>query len=101
MAYRRKQYRNYGRRVRSYGRRNREKILGMAPAVVAGVIVGMTNMDDKLPKNLVLLGATAPNMVKGQHHVKNFCGGVVFGNILQGYGLNIPGVGSTGNARGW
>lgn len=79
------------RKARSYGRtayRGGKKaagILGLSPAFLAGVAVGYTNLDDKLPQKAVLVAAVAPLKVKGFYQVKAGAQGVILGNMLQGY----------------
>lgn len=74
MARRFKQYAK-----RTYGRARSG--LNISPTFLMGVAAGYSDVDKKIPAELVLLGATAP--VKGYGKVKGVCQGAVFGNTLK------------------
>lgn len=48
---------------------------------LVGAVVGVTNLDDKIPKDLTLIAATAP--VTGLGVVKSGAQGVILGNVVQ------------------
>lgn len=62
--------------------------------MLAGIAVGFSNLDDKLPKSVVLGAAVAP--VKGLGVVKSGAQGIIFGNLLQG----LLGRSNSGNLSG-
>lgn len=57
--------------------------LNITPSMLAGVAIGMTNLDEKLPQGAVLAAAVAP--VRGIGVIKGAAQGVVLGNLLQGF----------------
>lgn len=60
-------------------------------SVGAGAVVGMTNVDTMVPGQLWLLGAALPIGGKLGRRVRNFCGGVILGELISQYtGLKIP-----------
>ena len=86
----RRSYRRYSRGARrSYGRKAG---LALSPAFLAGALIGVTHMDDKIPKQLVLIGATVP--VRGIGTVKAVAQGLIFGNVLQN--IKAGGLSSSG-----
>jgi hypothetical protein len=74
--------RSYGRR--SYGRRNNTG-LNLSTPFLAGLVVGYTNLDDKIPAQLSLAAATAPIRMQGFGKIKALAQGIVFGNLIQSY----------------
>ena len=86
-----------------YTRRQRAKrytkraggILDLSSATLAGIGVGYSSLDEKIPSDLVVIGATAP--IKGYTQPKNFFRGVMFGNrvkqLIGGSGINTGGYG--------
>jgi hypothetical protein len=85
MARRRNYRRSYGGRrpyysARSGGRRGGVGI-NLSMPFLAGAIVGYTDMDNKIPAQLVLGAASAP--VRGMGVLKGAAQGVVFGNLIQ------------------
>ena len=62
---------------------------------LAGIGVGYSNLDEKIPSDLVVIGATAP--VKGFVRPQKFFRGVMFGNrvkqLIGGSGFNSGGYG--------
>lgn len=76
--------RRYARPTRRAAKKT-ANILGLSPAFLAGLAVGYTNLDDKLPQKAVLVAAVAPLKVKGFYQVKAGAQGVILGNMLQGY----------------
>lgn len=70
---------------RSYRSRGRSALgglgLNLSLPTLAGVAVGFSNLDDKLPKEAVLAAAVAP-MRTGK--IGSVARGIVFGNLLQG-----------------
>lgn len=49
-----------------------------------GALVGFTNMDDKIPKELTLAAASIPiSGIKGMGSIKGAAQGVIFGNLVQ------------------
>lgn len=52
-----------------------------SPSFLLGGLVGMTNLDDRLPKEVVLATAVAP--ISGIGVVKGAAQGIVVGNLLQ------------------
>lgn len=67
--YRRRSYRRSGTSVR------------LSPEFLAGVVVGFTDLDDKIPAELVLGVAAAP--VTGIGKVKAAAQGIIIGNLVQ------------------
>ena len=57
--------------------------MNLSTPFLAGAVVGYTNMDDKIPAELTMLGASAPIRGKGFGTVKGFSQGVIMGNLLQ------------------
>jgi len=101
MARRYKRARGYARRGYGYARRGYSmagrsygsKIgLSISPAFIAGVLIGLTDLDQKIPAHAVLIGAAAP--VKGLGVVKAGAQGIIFGNTIQQ--LRNSGVSSSG-----
>lgn len=95
--------RAYGGRAKAYGRRGAKaggKILGMSMPQLVGFAIGITKMDNQLPKNLILAAAVAPTgIVKGIAPISNFARGVILGNMVQGLGI-VPGT-TAADSRGW
>ena len=85
-----RRYRRYARRGRMYygrarrfaGRSYGGKVgLNISMPFIAGAVVGYTDMDQKIPSQLVLGAATAP--IKGIGTVKAAAQGIIFGNLVQ------------------
>lgn len=92
-GYARRGYSGAKRGYRAAGRSYGGKVgLNVSPAFLAGVVTGYTNLDDKLPGQLVLGAAVAP--VNGLGVVKGFAQGVIAGNLVQT--LMKTGVSKTG-----
>lgn len=86
----RRNYRGYARRGRMYAGRARRfagrsygsKVgLNVSMPFLAGVAIGYTDLDSKIPSQLVLGAATAP--IKGLGTVKAAAQGIIFGNLIQ------------------
>lgn len=87
-----RKFRRYGGRARRYSSKG-AKLLGMSTPQIIGVLIGMSNLDNNIPKNLVLGLAVAPTgMLKGLLPVSNAAKGIILGNMLQGFGIGIPGM---------
>lgn len=72
----------YGRARRFVGRSYGSKVgLNVSIPFLAGVAIGYTDLDQKIPSQLVLGAATAP--VKGLGTVKAAAQGIIFGNLIQ------------------
>lgn len=78
------------RRGRFRARASRKSGLGMSfgkigfklsPTFLLGAVLGFTNLDEKLPTELVTLGAVAP--VSGIGAIKGACQGIFVGNLVQ------------------
>ena len=72
------------RRARNYARtgyRKAKQGLDLSPTFIAGAVAGWTDLDKKVPAEVVLLGATAP--VRGFYKVKSVCQGAIFGNTIK------------------
>ena len=94
-----RKFRRYGGRARRYGKRG-GKILGMSLPQLIGFGIGLTKIDNALPKNLILGAAVMPTgIVKGVAPIANFAKGVILGNMVQGLGI-VPGT-TSGDSRGW
>ena len=67
----------------------------LSPTFLGGIVVGMTNLDDKLPKEVVLATAVAP--ISGIGAFKGAAQGIVLGNLLQGFmgGKSLAGHGAS------
>lgn len=67
---------------------------------LAGVAIGITNLDDVIPKTATIAVACAP--VKGIGAIKAAAQGTIIGNLLQSkFGLNIgSGLGSSAGFKG-
>lgn len=89
-----KKFKRWGGRQRTrYSKQTR--ILGMSMPQLIGFAVGMSNLDNNIPKNLILGAAVLPTgLLKGVAPISNFAKGVILGNMAQGLGLGIPGMGS-------
>jgi hypothetical protein len=74
---------SYARRAYRFGGRPYGGRIGLniSPAFIAGAMLGLTDLDQKIPAQAVLIGATAP--VRGLGVVKGGCQGIIFGNTLQ------------------
>lgn len=60
-------------------------------SVGAGAVVGMTNIDTMVPGQVWLLGAALPLGGSLGRRVRNFCGGVILGELVSQYtGFKIP-----------
>ena len=94
MAYRRRGYRKRYRRFSRGARRGYggKAGLSLSPAFIVGALAGLTHIDDKVPKQLVLIAATAP--VRGVGTIKAVAQGMILGNVLQG--IREGGLSSTG-----
>jgi len=90
----------YAKRGRAYGsKRNRKLGINSSIPFLIGLGVGLTNMDDKIPKELTLGLAVAP--VKGIGELKGGAQGVVFGNMLQQkFGIGLGGNAGTSGSFG-
>ena len=72
----------YGRARRFAGRSYGGKVgLNISMPFIAGAVVGYTDMDSKIPSQLVLGAATVP--VRGAGMVKAAAQGIIFGNLIQ------------------
>lgn len=75
--------------------RGAKKAVDLSMETMAGIVVGWTDMDQKIPSDIVVLGATAP--INGFNKPKKFFRGVMFGNrvkqLVSGSGLNTGGYG--------
>jgi len=73
------------RSFRRSGGRSRSALgglgLNMSLPTLAGVAIGFSNLDNKLPKDIVLAAAVAP-VRTGK--IGSAARGIVFGNLLQG-----------------
>lgn len=61
--------------------------------LAAGVAVGVTNIDQMIPPEVILVGASLPIGGKYGRSVRNFFGGMVLGELLSrvsGFKLNFP-----------
>ena len=85
-----RRWRSYARRGRMYTGRARRfagrsyggKVgLNVSPAFIAGMVVGFTDLDQKIPSQVVLGAATVP--VRGAGMVKAAAQGIIFGNLIQ------------------
>ena len=87
--------RRFTRRRNNYRRPRSGGMFDLSKETLAGLGVGWTDMDKHIPKDLVVLGATAP--VNGFNQGKRFFRGVIFGNrmksLLSGGQLNQSGFG--------
>lgn len=90
-------------KAKSWAGRNKGQIMGFGLPFIAGVIVGMTNYDEKIPAEIRILGACLPigKWVKGAYPVQLFCQGLLVGNVIQQRtGISLGG-GSSGISSGW
>lgn len=77
-------YRRRARRAYRGARRGARKVGGMldlSMETVAGIGIGYSSLDEKIPHDMVLIAATAP--VKGFNKVKKVSRGIIFGNRLK------------------
>ena len=61
--------------------------------LAAGVGIGMTNVDQMIPPEVILVGASLPIGGKYGRSVRNFFGGMILGELLSrvtGFKLNVP-----------
>ena len=61
--------------------------------VGAGFLVGMTNLDNMIPGEVILAGAAAPVGGKYGRSVRNFFGGMILGELVSkfsGKSINFP-----------
>ena len=59
----------------------------------AGFLVGLTNLDRQIPGEVILAGAAAPIGGKWGRSVRNFAGGIIFGELASkftGKSINFP-----------
>ena len=81
MAYRRKSRRSF----RRSGGRSRGALgglgLNLSVPTLAGIAIGFSNLDNKLPKDIVMAAAVAP-IRTGK--IGSAARGIIFGNLLQG-----------------
>lgn len=103
MAYR-KRYGNFRKRFSGYGKRAKgyynKSGLQLSTEFIAGVAIGLTNYDARIPAELKILGACAP--VKGFGKIKAFSQGMLLGDVIQARtGINILGGSSTVSNGGW
>ena len=100
--------RNYGRKFGGYARSggraawnaNKRAMQGFGNSqfkvypdltVAAGAAVGLSDIDRMVPGQLWLLGAALPIGGKLGRQVRNFCGGVILGELASQYtGFKIP-----------
>lgn len=66
---------------------------------LAGAIIGFTNMDDKIPAEVTLAGASMPIKGKGFGMIKAVSQGVLMGNLIQSLTKN-KGLGGKGSNFG-
>jgi len=57
--------------------------LNLSTPFLAGAIIGFTNMDDKIPAEVTLAGASMPIKGKGFGMIKAVSQGVLMGNLIQ------------------
>jgi len=85
-----RRYKNYARRAYGGARRGYSAMgrsygskmgVNISPAFVAGFLIGMTDLDQKIPGQAVLAGAVAP--VRGLGVIKGGCQGIIAGNLVQ------------------
>jgi hypothetical protein len=74
---------SYARRAYRFGGRSYGGKMGLniSPAFLAGMAIGFTDLDQKIPGQLVLGTAVAP--IKGIGTIKAGAQGIIFGNLLQ------------------
>ena len=61
--------------------------------LVAGFLVGLTNLDRQIPGEVILGGAAAPIGGKWGRSIRNFAGGIVLGELVSkatGKTINFP-----------
>jgi len=61
--------------------------------LAAGIALGVTNVDQMIPGEVILLGAALPIGGKYGRSARNFFGGIILGELLSritGFKLNIP-----------
>lgn len=79
-------YRSKRRSFRRSSGRSRSALgglgLNLSLPTLAGVVVGFSNLDDRLPKEAVLAAAVAP-VRTGK--IGSAARGIVFGNLIQGF----------------
>ncbi|MDO9573467.1 MAG: hypothetical protein Q7I94_00625 [Candidatus Contubernalis sp.] len=57
--------------------------LNLSTPFMAGALIGFTNMDDKIPAEITLAGASMPIKGKGFGTVKAVSQGILMGNLIQ------------------
>lgn len=72
--------------------------ISISPATIAGIVIGYTNLDDKIPKGVTLTAAVAP--VKGLGRVQTVARGIMFGNMIQAYTGRTGGTSLAGGFKG-
>jgi hypothetical protein len=93
---------NYGR-ARSWGSRQQKGAiqLRVGQEWLAGAAIGMTNMDEKIPNELKLAGATMPVSGRYGGKAKAVFQGMIFGNLAQYYlKFRLPGGDATNEGEG-
>lgn len=92
-SFRRYASRGYGFARRAYGKSG----LNLSMPFLAGAALGaFTDIDNNIPTEIKILGATAP--VRGFGMVKGFAQGMLFGDVL--YKYIKGGIGSNGAPAG-
>lgn len=101
----------FGRRFKSFRSSRSGQILGMSMPYAAGVVIGLSNLDDKIPADYTLVAAIMPTMVtrkvKGLGQVKAVAQGIILGNLIQkwtGYtlgGASSSTTGTSSSGSGW
>lgn len=85
-----RRFRRYAGRARGYAGRayrasNRsfggKMGLNISPAFLAGMAIGFTDMDERIPAQAVLGAATVP--IRGAGMLKGVAQGIIFGNLVQ------------------
>jgi hypothetical protein len=77
-----RRYRGFVRRYYGRARRYGSKVgLNVNMPFLAGAVIGFSDLDEKIPAQIVLGAATVP--VRGLGTVKAAAQGIIFGNLLQ------------------
>lgn len=111
MASRRRRYyaraKSWGGRAYRMGRTRTYRKGGFRARVglpfIAGLALGMTNLDDVVPAPIKIIGACLPVQGPGIGTVKAVCQGMLIGDVVQkltGISLPVPGITSGGSGGG-
>lgn len=57
--------------------------LNLSTPFMLGTVIGYTNMDDKIPAEMTLAGASVPIQGKGFGNIKAVSQGILMGNLIQ------------------